>query len=120
MPAPPAIISTLFSAVDPDSIGLAAAAADALAGAAAIAVFHDGADGPAEGTRSMMVAGGMTKDDAAGAPRTVVSETVLALCAMSGVAMTNAAIALVTLRRPDMCIPPEFETLHCIMDRSAR
>jgi len=110
----------LFSGVDPDSIGLTAAACDALTAAAGIAFFHDGAAGPAEGTRSMMIAGGMTKDDAAGVPRTVVSGTDLVLCAMSGVAMTNAAIALVTLRRPDMCTPPEFETLHCIMDRSTR
>jgi hypothetical protein len=50
----------------------------------------------------MVAADDTIEDDAAGAPRTVVSGIVVLLCATSGVAMSNTAIAVVTLRRRDI------------------
>jgi hypothetical protein len=58
--------------------------------------------GLADGTDPMMAADGTIEDDAAGAPRTVVSGIVVLPCATSGVAMSNTAIAVVTLRRRDI------------------
>jgi hypothetical protein len=100
-PAPPTIIIALFSGVDPDSIRRTAAGCGASTRAADVAFVHDGV-GAADGTRSMTTADATTEDDPAGATSTVVSGLVGLVCAVSGAAMSNTAIAVVTLRRCDM------------------
>jgi hypothetical protein len=96
-PEAPTIISALFSGVDPDSMRTAVRCGS-LTAAIDVAFVHDDV-GAVDGARSMMGVDGTIEDGATGAPRTVVSESGELFCATSGVATSNTAIAVATLRR---------------------
>jgi hypothetical protein len=94
-------ISAVFLGFELESDTRTVAGCAILTGATTFAFIHTDV-GSAGGPRSMMAADGTTEDDGAGALSTVVSGSVVLLCAMSGVATNNTAIAVARLRRRDM------------------
>jgi hypothetical protein len=99
-PAPPTSIIAVFFELE-ESNGRTVDGCGILTGATVITFIHERV-GSAGGARSMMAGDGTTEDNGAGALSTVVSGRVVLLCAMSGAATKNTAIAVARLRRRDM------------------